>query len=109
VVFQTSDFQIDLAIWEYSGLHHLDALLCNVRFVWIRGGGKVRHSLIEITSSMRFSVTMLIIMLKACHSLKIVEFRFRERAWCALDVIVYFFVVVCQSVSCVRQVFCYGD
>jgi hypothetical protein len=54
-------------------------------------------------------------MLKKCHFLKIVELRFHERVqvayryqvWCAVNVIVYFFVVVCQSVSCVCQVFCY--
>ena len=37
------------------------------------------------------------------------ELRFRERIWCAMDVIVYFFVLVCQSVSSVCQVFCSGD
>ena len=30
----------------------------------------------------------------ACHSLKIVELCFRESVWFAIDVIVYFFVVV---------------
>ena len=35
--------------------------------------------------------------------------RFRERVGCSMDDIVYLFVVVCQSVSCVCQVFCYGD
>ena len=39
-------------------------------------------------------------MLEACHTLKIVELGFREQVWCPMDVNLYFFVVVCQSVSC---------
>ena len=36
------------------------------------------------------------------HSLKIVELRFHERVWCAMDVIFYFFVVGCLFLAFVR-------
>ena len=74
---------------------------------WERSGTWVK--LIYTVSVLFVTKVLVILCQRACHSLKIVELRFRERLWCALDAIVYFFVVVCQSGSCVCQVFCYRD